>query len=159
MTIIITFSNPNQFPANVAGTTVVVSYQKPQDKAFTEALKSGYVKDSVTLTRGGRTCGHNELVFNGNELNLAQADNQNCPFLINPTIDQRMTLSYRTRNQTFTIDGLETFRAIYSIEVWEVKIDGQPTTDYTIDENNYTLSFADNIGENKKIEVTISFMN
>ena len=158
------FTNDSQFPPDVGGIQVVVSYTKPLENAFIEALDKNYIKESVTLSSGGTTCDYNQLVFSNNELNLAQADNQSnssCQFLKQPDLNQQIILSYRIHNQIFDINDpkLDEWRAIYEIEVWEVMIGDQPTTDFTIDKTNHKLSFADDLGENKEIVVTVSFMN
>ena len=157
----ILFTNANQFSADVNGTRVDVSYTKPKDSAFVAALDERCVKDSVTLSSGSITCDSGQLVFNGNELDLAQADTQKCSFLKNPTIGQEMTLSCRADDQTFIIDDpeLKIRRGDYKIEVWEVTNKCQPMTEFTIDENDYTLSFAKYLDDNCEIAVTISFMN
>lgn len=154
------FPDTTQFPIDVQGVEVTVTYDKPQDRAFTMNLDPNYVKESVTLTSGD-TCNHEQLVFSGNELNLAKDSQKSngCSFLRNPSIGQQMSLFYRTVNQSFTISSpeLEKWRGIYKIEVWEVTVNGQPTTDYTI--NNNTLSLNSDLGTNATVAVVVSLMN
>ncbi|MDE3269304.1 MAG: hypothetical protein OYH77_03355, partial [Pseudomonadota bacterium] len=136
------FNQPDQFAVEdkITATQMVDVLADNGEKLLT--LQARYIKESVQLEVGGKTCSHDQLLFDGKVINLTRSTA--CPHLKNLT-DQRIVVNYSQYDNTSSFN-LDVPDSMADDDNWKVKVmingkELKPGEDYAIDRAKRVIHF------------------